>query len=364
MKRSKPEWAPEKDGRGVFASSVLEGLNELRPRSLESTKTKRQKLSVEEYVKGVLSGDRSVLARAITLVESNALEDQKAAQELLQALLPHSGRSIRIGLSGIPGAGKSTFIEAFGTLLCEAGHKVAVLAVDPSSSKSKGSILGDKTRMEKLSQHPGSFIRPSPSGGVLGGVARKTRESIVVCEAAGLDIIIIETVGVGQSEASVRSMVDFFILLTIAGAGDEMQHIKRGVLELADAVVVNKADGENLLAAQRTQAELKIALHYAHGETKEWKPESYLCSALDGSGISDIWELIKRFDNCMTKNGQKERRRKEQLLYWTESLLFEELRQRFLRDAQGQARYELIKKEVLEERISPVAAVDKLMSEY
>ena len=321
---------------------------------------KRPELSLEGFVQGVLSGDRSILARAITLVESNSSDHQEMAQQLLHRLMPYSGRSLRVGVSGVPGAGKSTFIEALGTFLCEAGRKVAVLAVDPSSARSGGSILGDKTRMEKLSQQPGSFIRPSPSGGILGGVARRTRESMVLCEAAGFDVILVETVGVGQSEAAVHSMVDFFLLITIAGAGDEMQHIKRGVLELVDAVAVNKADGDNVPAARHTQSELSIALHYACARD-DGDPQAFLCSSLTGQGIPEIWELISRTDEVRSGNGLKDARRREQLVFWMEGMLHERLRETFLRREGVQERFMVLRDDVREGRKSPAAAVEELV---
>lgn len=261
-------------------------------------------LSAEEYARGVRAGDATVLARAITLVESTAPQHGAVAAELMKALLPHGDHSVRIGITGVPGVGKSTFIEAFGLYLCDTGHRVAVLAVDPTSAISGGSILGDKTRMEKLSRHPSAYIRPSPSGGALGGVTRKTRETITLCEAAGYDVILVETVGVGQSEIAVRSMTDFFLLLALTGAGDELQGIKKGIVEMADAIAVTKADGDNLLAAEKLKLELAQVLHFLTAATAGWKPEVLTCSAVKGNGIADVWKLVERFRVEMEESGE------------------------------------------------------------
>lgn len=364
MKRKKPEWAPPDSADSKqFATSVLAGVEV--PGSRPGGEEKRRaQLSVEEYAEGVLSGDRTLLARAITLVESSSRSHREQANMLVRALLPRAGRSIRIGISGIPGAGKSTFIEAFGSFLCEAGHNVAVLAIDPSSSVSKGSILGDKTRMERLSQHPRSFIRPSPSGGMLGGVAQKTRESMLICEAAGFDVVIVETVGVGQSESTVRSMVDFFMLLAIPGAGDEMQHMKRGILELVDAVVVNKADGDARRAAEHARNELNTVLHYTRQDSTGWETRAWLASALEGTGIGEIWELIRDFDTRMSGSGVKEKRRKEQLLNWFDSMLLENLKNEFLADEAASRAYADARDDVIRGSISPAGAVDIVLQKF
>jgi len=266
-------------------------------------------LSAEEYARGVRAGDATVLARAITLVESTAAQHAAVAAELMKLLLPHRDHSVRIGITGVPGVGKSTFIEVFGLYLCEQGHRVAVLAVDPTSVVSGGSILGDKTRMDELSRHPAAYIRPSPSGGALGGVTRKTRETITLCEAAGYDVILIETVGVGQSEIAVRSMTDFFLLLALTGAGDELQGIKKGIVEMADAIAVTKADGDNLVAAERLQLELSQVLHFLSPATPGWKPEVLTCSAVKGTGIAEIWGLVEKFRLDMSASGEWEARR-------------------------------------------------------
>jgi LAO/AO transport system kinase len=254
-----------------------------------------------------------VLARAITLVESTAAQHAADAAELMKTLLPHRDHSVRVGVTGVPGVGKSTFIEAFGLYLCEQGHRVAVLAVDPTSVVSGGSILGDKTRMEKLSRHPAAYIRPSPSGGALGGVTRKTRETITLCEAAGYDVILIETVGVGQSEIAVRSMTDFFLLLALTGAGDELQGIKKGIVEMADAIAVTKADGDNLVAAERLQLELSQVLHLLTPASAGWKPEVLTCSAVKGSGIAEVWAVVEKFRKEMTASGEWDARRLRQV---------------------------------------------------
>ena len=270
-------------------------------------------ISAGDLSAGVQARDATVLARAITLIESTAPQHAEKAAELMKLLLPHRDHSVRIGITGVPGVGKSTFIEVFGLYLCEQGHRVAVLAVDPTSVVSGGSILGDKTRMEKLSRHPAAYIRPSPSGGALGGVTRKTRETITLCEAAGYDVILIETVGVGQSEIAVRSMTDFFLLLALTGAGDELQGIKKGIVEMADAIAVTKADGDNLVAAERLQLELSQVLHLLAPATVGWKPEVLTCSAVKGSGIPEVWAVVEKFRKEMTASGEWDARRLRQV---------------------------------------------------
>jgi LAO/AO transport system kinase len=272
------------------------------------------------------------LAKGITLIESNATHHFDLAQELLQSILSHTGKSLRIGISGVPGAGKSTFIEAFGTYLCNLGKKVAVLAVDPSSSVNGGSILGDKTRMEELARNPGAFIRPSPSEGTFGGVHRKTRETMLLCEAAGFDIILIETVGVGQSEAIVRSMVDFFMLLVLTGAGDELQGMKKGIMELVDGIVVNKADGDNLPLALRTKSEYSRILHFLQPITKGWMSKAYTCSAVTGKGIAELWEMLQEFSDTTKQSGVFQDRRRMQSKEWFYSLIQGQLHQMFYKN--------------------------------
>lgn len=291
-----------------------------------------RRLTVADYVSGVLAGDRAVLARAITLVESNSRVHEAQAQEVLNRLLPHTGKAKRIGITGVPGVGKSTFIETFGCQLVERGHKLAVLTIDPTSARSGGSILGDKTRMEKLSVAPNAFIRPSPSGDSLGGVARRTRETMLLCEAAGFDTILVESVGVGQTEIALRSMVDFFLLLLLPGAGDELQGIKKGIVEMADLVMINKADGENRLRAEHARADQDAALHYTQPATPGWKTEVALCSGLTGAGLPQVWECIEKFFAELEPKGVIAKRRQQQTLDWLNALIHDELRRRFDRD--------------------------------
>ncbi|WP_050180790.1 methylmalonyl Co-A mutase-associated GTPase MeaB [Domibacillus robiginosus] len=280
---------------------------------------------------GILNGSINDLAKAITYIESSSPAHYTYGQELLQAMLPYTGKSIRIGITGVPGAGKSTFIESFGIRLCEEGHRVAVLAVDPSSSISGGSILGDKTRMEQLARHPNAFIRPSPSGGTLGGVHRKTRETMLLCEAAGFNMILVETIGVGQSEYMVRGMTDFFMLLVLTGAGDELQGIKKGILELADAIIVNKADGENKLPAQKTKREYDQLLHMLKPSTKGWRSKAFVCSALKQEGMGEIWTAIQSFQSLTEASGVMADRRRSQTKDWLHTLIAEQLHQFFYR---------------------------------
>ena len=327
-----PEWAPENAG-SEFASHVMSGVNEshdgMEFKASVSTAPKRRKLELEDYINGILNCDRTVLSRAITLVESNAAAHFDLAQQVIAGVLNKTGKAVRVGITGVPGAGKSTFIEALGSYLCDHGHKVAVLAVDPSSSVTKGSILGDKTRMEKLARNQNAFIRPSPSGGTLGGLTRKSRETMLLCEAAGYDVILIETVGVGQSEVTVRDMVDFFMLLVITGAGDELQGMKKGVMELADAIVVNKADGNNLMKAKTTKVDYDRILHYLRPATEGWASHAYTCSSLTGDGIAEIWDVILEFINNVKGSGVYEERRKKQILSWVHSMIEDYLMRSF-----------------------------------
>lgn len=326
-----PEWAG--DGRGI-SSGVMPGVkgghDGLPGARLNLQRRRHPGFTEQQMLEGVRRGDRTVLGRVISLVESNADHHMDLAQKLLRTLLPETGKALRIGITGVPGAGKSTFIDAFGSMLTAKGHKVAVLAVDPSSTMSRGSILGDKTRMENLSRDVNAFIRPSPSGGTLGGVSRKTRETMLICEAAGFDVILVETVGVGQSEAAVRSMTDFFMLLTLTGAGDDLQGIKRGVMENADAIVVNKADGENLLKAERLANELKHALHYLKTPTPGWQPGAFLVSALKQTGLEELWRVLLKFKQVTADNGEMSRRRSHQSIEWMMGMVLEQVQQRFL----------------------------------
>ncbi len=321
-----------------------------------------EKAPVNKLAENLLTGDRTALGRAITLVESNAPHHQAEAKALLQTLMPHTGKSIRVGITGVPGAGKSTFIEALGMYLIAQGHRVAVLAIDPSSNISRGSILGDKTRMEKLARQTESFIRPSPSGGALGGVARKTRETILICEAAGYDVIIVETMGVGQSEIAVRAMVDFFVLMQITGGGDELQGIKKGVVEIADAIVINKADGENKAAAKIAQREMTNALHYLTPATFGWTPRVLTCSALTGEGIADVWKMIRKFRDATGKSGFFQQRRQDQYLKWFRALLQEGVVELFKKHPEIKRELTMFEKSIARGKISPPAAADELLS--
>ena len=288
--------------------------------------------SAGELVEGILKGDITMLSRAVTLVESLSPDHQTIAQEVIEKCLPHSGRSRRIGITGVPGAGKSTSIDVFGLHVLKSGGKLAVLAIDPSSERTKGSILGDKTRMERLSVHPSAFVRPSPSAGSLGGVARKTRATIVLCEAAGFNNIFVETVGVGQSETAVHSMVDFFLLLQLAGTGDELQGIKRGIMEMADGIVINKADGDNINRAQLAQAQFRSALHLFPPTASGWQPEVLTYSGYYELGIPEVWDMIDRYFAFVEANGYFERKRLEQARYWMRETIDEQLRRHFYED--------------------------------
>jgi LAO/AO transport system kinase len=323
-----------------------------------------RKLSADDYVAGVLAGDRSLLARAITLVESQSRTHESQAQEVLNRLLPHTGHAKRVGITGVPGVGKSTFIETFGCFLVEKGHKLAVLTIDPTSSRSGGSILGDKTRMENLCQSPLAFIRPSPSGESLGGVARRTRETMLLCEAAGFDTILVESVGVGQSEITLRSMVDIFVLLLLPGAGDELQGIKKGIVELSDLVLINKADGSNRLSAELAQADQGAALHYLQPATPGWETRTALVSGLTGEGLPAVWDLIEKFYAEMTPKGAITRRRRQQTLEWLEALIQDELRRRFDEDPRVRARLPEVEDALLGGKMTAVSAATALLQTH
>ncbi len=318
----------------LHQSASIPATSNINPASRDKVKLSRKKLFEDSSLgKKLLAGDKNALSRGITLVESNQSEHQAIAEKLIEECLPYAQKSLRIGITGVPGVGKSTFIEAFGSFLIKQGKKVAVLAVDPSSSVSHGSIMGDKTRMENLVTEKNAFIRPSPSGDSLGGVARKTRESIILCEAAGFDILLIETVGVGQSETTVHSMTDFFLLLKLAGAGDELQGIKRGIIEMADAIVINKADGENLKAARSASLEFKRALHLYPPKASEWQPKVSLCSALQETGITEVWEMIQEYKSLVDKNEYFEVNRHNQNKFWLLQTIDEHLKSRFYKDS-------------------------------
>ncbi|NOZ47725.1 MAG: methylmalonyl Co-A mutase-associated GTPase MeaB [Chlorobi bacterium] len=334
-------------------------------KAIQRFKSKKKKqFTVQEYLDGILSGDRTILSRAITLIESSLVEHHETAQKIIEACLRYSGNSIRIGITGVPGVGKSTFIEALGQQITEEGHKLAVLAIDPSSERSKGSILGDKTRMELLSANENAFIRPSPSAGSLGGVARKTRESVILCEAAGFDTIFIETVGVGQSETTVHSMVDFFLLLMLAGAGDELQGIKRGIMEMAHAIAINKADGDNLNKANKAKTEYQNALHLLPVSPSGWEPKVLTCSSLNNSGVKEIWETILNYKKHCIVNGFFNKNRQEQSKYWMYETINENLKNSFYNNEIIKEQIEEIEKQVIEKKISSFRAAQLLFEKF
>lgn len=327
-------------------------------------RAKKQQLSVNDYVEGILSGNRTILSQAVTLVESLLPEHHTVAQEVIEKCLPYAGKSIRLGITGVPGAGKSTFIEALGTYLCKQDHKLAVLAIDPSSERSKGSILGDKTRMEELSIAKNAFIRPSPSAGSLGGVARKTRESIVLCEAAGFDTIFVETVGVGQSETAMHSMVDFFLLIQLAGTGDELQGIKRGIMEMADGITINKCDGSNVEKAQLAKAQFQNALHLFPMPESGWSPKVTTCSAFEHINIPEVWQMVVDYVAFTNKNGYFDYKRNQQSKYWMYETIDEYLKTSFYNNPAIEDL--LIKYEdmVNKNEITSFAAANKLLEFY
>jgi len=322
---------------------------------------RRRRLSTEELVDGVLANDRTTLARAITLVESNAERDFEQSQEVLRKLLPYTGKSLRVGLTGVPGAGKSTFIETLGMRLIEMGHRVGVTAVDPTSTLTGGSILGDKTRMEKLAADPRAFIRPSPTGGALGGVGRKTRETMLLMEAAGHDVLLVETVGVGQSEVTVRSMVDFFALLLVSGAGDELQGIKKGVVELADLVVIHKADGDNKQRANLSRSEYERALHYLQPATEGWNVPVLTASSVTGEGIDEVWQTAEAFRKSVSDSGVFMKRRRNQAREWIHAMVEDHLHALFRQHPDVQREIKGLEKSVMEGTLPATTAADTLI---
>jgi len=350
------------------ALSVSEGVEQpgsINPQAVNQLKKARKRqYSNDQLLKGILAGDTSMLGQAITLVESSLESHQEAAQDLIAACLPYSGKAFRVGITGVPGAGKSTFIEALGKHIIEQGGKLAVLAIDPSSERSRGSILGDKTRMEELAGSSSAYIRPSPSGGTLGGVARKTRETIILCEAAGFDIIFVETVGVGQSETAVHSMVDFFLLVMLAGAGDELQGIKRGIMEMADAIVINKADGTNIRKASRAQAEFANALHLFPPSLSGWIPKVLTCSSLYNKGISDIWSMVQEYSSFVTDTGFLKERRLEQSRYWMYETLREGIYMQVFNDPDMKKELEAHEKAISEGRTTSFMAATTILNKY
>jgi LAO/AO transport system kinase len=305
-----------------------------------------------------------ILSKAITLIESKLNEDNRLADEIIEELHVPSRDTYRIGITGVPGVGKSTFIEAVGNHIIEDGHRVAILAIDPSSQKTGGSILGDKTRMESLSNNSSAFIRPSPTGSALGGVANKTRETMILCEAAGFDVILIETVGVGQSEVAVHGMVDFFLLLALAGAGDELQGIKKGIMEMADAIVVNKADGDNLFAAKRAMAELSGALHLFAPPENEWFPKVMTCSSLESTGVDEVWDTLKQYNDHMTKSGYLSSHRSEQNLEWFNSQINFDLQQRLMNHPQIKEELSKLRSQVLNGQLHPKKAAHQITERF
>lgn len=328
-------------------------------------KNKRKKLlTPDAYVEGILKGNITTLSQAVTLVESAKKEHQVIAQEIITKCLPYSGKSLRIGITGVPGVGKSTFIESMGKYITKRGGKLAVLAIDPSSERSKGSILGDKTRMEELSSDPNAYIRPSPSAGSLGGVARKTRETIVLCEAAGFDTIFIETVGVGQSETMVHSMVDFFLLLMLAGAGDELQGIKRGIMEMADAITINKADGNNIEKAEMARVQYKNALHLFPPTDSGWNPKVLTCSAFHHIGIDKIWDTIQGYVDLVKKNGYFQHKRNEQSKFWMYETINDRLKSDFYQNDALKTMTQGFEQKVLGEEMSSFVAARELLDFY
>ncbi len=354
-----------KSNKNTSALNEKEGVPQ--PKTLNKKVAERHKSlkhkapTTTDLVAGILNHNQTALSRAITVIESTAQKHQQQAKQLIEACLPHANASVRIGITGVPGVGKSTFIESFGKYLVSQGKKVAVLTVDPSSSISKGSILGDKTRMEELVKEKNAFIRPSASGDTLGGVARKTRETIILCEAAGFDVILIETVGVGQSETAVHSMSDFFLLLKLAGAGDELQGIKRGIMEMADTIIINKADGENLKAAKLAKTEFNRALHLYPAKESGWSPKTLLCSALKDEGIVAVWEVISAYLDTVNTNGYFQQKRMEQNKFWLMQTIENRLKSEFY--AKTAVKDELAKqlKAIDENKTTPFEAAEKLL---
>lgn len=327
-------------------------------------KPKKRQLTVADFVEGIVKGDVTILSQAVTLVESVKPEHQAVAQEVIEKCLPHSGRSIRVGISGVPGAGKSTSIDVFGLHVLQQGGKLAVLAIDPSSERSKGSILGDKTRMEQLAVHPKSFIRPSPSAGSLGGVARKTRETIILCEAAGFDKIFVETVGVGQSETAVHSMVDFFLLIQLAGTGDELQGIKRGIMEMADGIVINKADGDNLERAKLAATQFRNALHLFPAPDSGWTPKVLTYSGFYNIGVTEVWDMVYEYIDFVKENGYFKYRRNEQSKYWMYESINEQLRDSFYRNRKIEGMLQEKEQQVLRGNLTSFIAAKGLLDTY
>ncbi len=353
-KKQQPAAAQKKQPSPGTSTSVdvkaAEHIKELR----------RKHIKPEELISAIMAGDQVALSRAITLIESTSEKHASIARKVIEGCLPYANASVRIGITGVPGVGKSTFIESFGKVLLDKGKKVAVLAVDPSSTVSGGSILGDKTRMEELVKEEHAFIRPSASGASLGGVAKKTRESIILCEAAGFDVILIETVGVGQSETAVHSMTDFFLLLKLAGAGDELQGIKRGIMEMADVIVINKADGENVKAAKQAKVEFQRALHLFPPQESGWTPKTATCSALKNEGIAEIWQIVEEYIALTKENGFFEHERNEQNKFWLYQTIEEKLKTDFYKHPEVKKELPKLLKAIENNKTTPFAAAKKL----
>ncbi len=324
----------------------------------------KNRLSAKSYIDGVLAGDRVILSRAITIIESNLESDKVLAKEIVQEILPSSGKSIRIGITGVPGVGKSTFIEVFGLHLVKLGHKVAILSIDPTSQRTKGSILGDKTRMEELAILQEAYIRPSASGDTLGGVANKTGETMLLCEAAGYDVILIETVGVGQSETAVHGMTDFFLLLMLAGAGDELQGIKKGIMEMADMVVINKADGDNITMSKLAKRQYQNALHIFPLAESGWSPEVSTASAIKNIGISNVWDEILKYKKLVDENGYFLKNRDHQQIKWMYNNINEELKHMFYNSKDIKTKLSILEKDIVSSEISPVKAAQQIIDTF
>lgn len=357
----------ENHHKSEFADSALKvnsGIEKPPIISPYFVKKKKRDLNSEDYIKGIREGNITILSQAITLIESLLPSHHDLAQDIIEKCLPYSGNSIRIGITGVPGAGKSTFIEAIGTKVTNLGHKLAVLAIDPSSEKSGGSILGDKTRMETLIHNPNAFIRPTPTAGSLGGVARKTRESVILCEAAGFDVIFIETVGVGQSETTVHSMVDLFLMLQIAGAGDELQGIKRGIMEMTDMIGITKSDGENINRASLAKAHFTNALNLFPMPESGWRPRVFTCSSLEGTGLMDIWNGIEDFMKFTKNNEYFNSNRAQQAKYWMFETINEALMNNFYRDAKVSSQIKDYEQKVISNQISSFIAAKELLALY
>jgi len=359
-----PKNSDENSDTSLSVNKGVEENTSINPKGLDRFKNRRKTLSLEEYVTGIQEGNRTILSQAITLIESTRQSHRELAQDIIEACLPDTGKAIRIGITGVPGVGKSTFIESLGNHIIDKGHQLAVLAIDPSSTRTKGSILGDKTRMETLATNENAYIRPSPTAGSLGGVAQKTRETIYLCEAAGFDTIFIETVGVGQSETAVHSMVDFFLLLMLAGAGDELQGIKRGIMEMADAIAINKTDNTNPNTVQQAVREYKNALHLYPETESGWSPKVTTCSALNRDNIPEIWEMMQNYITLTKENGYFKAKRNRQAKHWMYDTITNQLTDRFFDNPAVKKQRDNIERQVLNGELSSFKAAQKLLDLY